>query len=111
MPIALLAAHRAAGALPDTLQVGGRCAVADASALRLLVSVADEAEARRMPAHIERDGKTWNVETTLLPIVSLHHDVLNAKNGDGEAACFHEEQRRRRAWHFQEQRRGSGLPS
>lgn len=98
MAIALLAAHRAAGALPDTLQVGGRCAVADASALRLLVSVADEAEARRMPAHIERDGKTWNVETTLLPIVSLHHDVLNAKEfgrgditvaaPDGTAAAY-----------------------
>lgn len=85
MLLLLPAAHRAAGALPDTLQVGGRCAVADASTLRLLVSVEDEAEARRMPATIEREGKTWKVETTLMPIVSLHHDALHAKEfGSGD---------------------------
>ncbi len=74
----------AAEVLPDTLMVCGRCAMADAGGMRVLVSVADDDEAIRMPATLMRNGQHWTVQTTTLPIVALYHDSLTEKEfGNG----------------------------
>ena len=96
--VALFYIPTAKGATDFTM-VNGRQGVFDAQTGRVLVAIADESEAAGMPATIEKDGRTWTVATTTLPIVSLDHGEVVSDSflpgsmrlihGDGTMEEFH----------------------
>ena len=96
--VAFLYTPTAKGATDFTM-VNGRQGICDAQTGRVLVAIADESEAAGMPATIEKDGRTWTVATTTLPIVSLDHGEVVSDSflpgsmrlihGDGTMEEFH----------------------